>query len=238
MEVVPVLELVKLELKKYTFGRYLLNAVIACFFITALLILVYYSSTVTDEIVFSGSKALFTASERLHRLTFLIFQSVLLGKIVIGEYKCRTVLSLYAYPIHRRILVGAKLLLIAVFIYLVFVMGNMVSNSLVLLTLRNAAIFAGQSPWLLLKQSFTLCAASALVTVVIGFIPLYFGMRKKSLATTIITGLLIGVLLDSEGIGSSSPLSDILAVNLVMILAGLVAIYLVLKNVEDEDVLV
>lgn len=233
-----MLELVKLELKKYPFKRYLLNAAVACLLITALVLLIQCSPTLTGEEIFTDGGQLLGASEKMFRLTFLIFQSVLLGKIVVGEYRRRTVLSLYSYPIRRRKIISAKLLLILSFTYLAFVIGSLIANSLSLVLLRNTPLLAGQDLWLLWRQAAVLNALSALITGIIGLVPLFFGMLKKSSTVTIVAGLLSALLLNSDGIGSGAPLGDILAVNLVMILLGLAAACLVLYRVENEDVLV
>lgn len=65
-------------------------------------------------------------------------------------------------------------------------------------------------------------------------IPLYFGMKKYSIPSTIITSILIVVLVTSNNGGFS--LNDIFVIPLSLALIGLVIAYLAIRNIDRIDI--
>ncbi|MDI3410257.1 ABC transporter permease subunit [Bacillus sonorensis] len=47
------------------------------------------------------------------RSVFIVFAGVLIAKLIIGEYKNRTITVMFTYPVSRKKLMAAKLLLTA-----------------------------------------------------------------------------------------------------------------------------
>ncbi|MFZ0447568.1 MAG: hypothetical protein WAM95_23600 [Bacillus sp. (in: firmicutes)] len=66
-------------------------------------------------------------------------------------------------------------------------------------------------------------------------IPLFFGMRKRSVPTTIISSIFIVVLVCSNSNGLS--LNDIIAITLSLASIGLFIAYPAIQNIEKMDVI-
>ncbi|MEH6943480.1 ABC transporter permease, partial [Bacillus sp. JJ722] len=78
---------------------------------------------------------------------------------------------------------------------------------------------------------------SAFMMAGISLVPLYFGMRKKSTATTITSSILIGVLINatvSDG-GSQVSLFQFIGVPIVLCLLGLAIGYLSYHKIDKID---
>src|SRR4029453_6249509 len=57
-------------------------------------------------------------------LTFIVFTSVLMSKLILDEYKNRTISVLFTYPIPRSRIIFAKLILLCTFSYLTAIFSN------------------------------------------------------------------------------------------------------------------
>ncbi|MNH42650.1 hypothetical protein D3C79_1043880 [compost metagenome] len=68
----------------------------------------------------------------------------------------------------------------------------------------------------------------------ISLIPLYFGMRKYSIPTTIISSIII-VSVTSSNSGNFT-LNDIIIIPITLAIVGLGIAYLAIRNVEKVDV--
>ncbi len=133
---------------------------------------------------------LLTAST-LVRATFIIFGSVLIARLIISEYKNKTILLMFSYPINRRKMMSSKLAIIAIVTFITVILSNILV----------VGIFFGiDSYFSILPNSFTIdqlkqeginLVPLAIATAGISLIPLYFGMRKRSVPTTIVSSLIV-----------------------------------------------
>ena len=66
-------------------------------------------------------------------------------------------------------------------------------------------------------------------------IPLYFGMRKYSISTTIISSILIVLLVSSDNGGFS--LNDIIVIPISLAFIGISVAYFAIRNIEKVDLI-
>jgi len=76
---------------------------------------------------------------------------------------------------------------------------------------------------------------NSVMTSFIALIPLFFGMRKHSTVTTIVSAIFIGALLNSNA-GSDFTLSSIVFVPLLLAALGIAIAYLSIRNIDDKDI--
>ena len=76
---------------------------------------------------------------------------------------------------------------------------------------------------------------NALASSGMGLIPLYFGMRKKSVPATIVSAILIVSIVCSNNGGYS--LSNIIAIPIALSIVGVFIAYLSIRNIEHVDVI-
>ena len=72
----------------------------------------------------------------------------------------------------------------------------------------------------------------------VSLIPLYFGMRKHSVSTTIVSSVIISLLLYSNVSvsGSNFTLSSIVIIPTIVSIVGLLIAYSVIHRIEQKDV--
>ena len=73
-----------------------------------------WGSKVEDDLMFSSYMEYMSLANILIRITFIIFASVILSRLVIDEYKNKTIQLLFMYPLQRKMLMSAKLTIVFV----------------------------------------------------------------------------------------------------------------------------
>jgi ABC-type transport system involved in multi-copper enzyme maturation permease subunit len=235
MEVSTVLKLMKLELRKFKLGGYIQGALIANVFILGFMLLLCYTSDPKEELSFTDFEQVLYMIETFVRATFVVFASVLIWKMVIGEFKSKSMTVMFLYPINRKKIITAKLFIIVLFTFstmivsLVFVtLGFVIAHSI-------APIFADASLWLVIKQLAAGLVMNTFAASFMGLIPLYFGMRNYSGPATILSSLLIVVIV-CQSFGDITLFSFI-AIPITLALIGAYVAYLAIRNVEKRDIL-
>lgn len=227
-----MLKLMRLELRKskFTFLRGVLIADLAILGFMILLIL-----TGMDEGDFDSYNTVFQGVSVFVKATYIIFASVLLSKLVIEEYKNNTITVLFMYPVSRKMLMAAKLIIVFVFTFLSVLLSNiLISGILAGITYVLPDAVQGTLTLEIITTNLLTAGTDALYAAGIGLIPLFFGMRRKSVPATIVSAVLI-VMLISSGFGEFR-MGNLLGISITLALAGAFIAYLSIRNIEHQDV--
>lgn len=225
----------KLEMRKVKFGSYVRATLIANLIMIGLIFLLNFAEKSEGNIPFKNFNDIFYIISSMTKHTFTIFASVIIARIIIDEYKNKTIAVLFMYPINRKKLIISKLLIVSIFTFLAIVFSNIFISSIV--GILNPIIkftTVGITKDMLVKNAIGLCLNS-ISTTCLSLMPLYFGMRKKSVPATIVSAILIVTFIGSNFDGFS--FGTILIVPIVLGFLGLFAAYLSIKNIENEDAL-
>ena len=230
-----MVRLMKLELKKFKLGWYVKGAIIANITILALMIFTSIVAQVEGDPEIRDSQMMLLTASTLVRATFIVFGSVLIARLIIGEYKNKTILLMFSYPINRKKMMISKLVITAIVTFITVI----VSNILVV------GIFFGiDSYFSILPNPFTVdqlvqegikLVPLAIATAGISLIPLYFGMRKRSVPTTIVSSIIVvSIAINNTPMFSTATF---LPLQLALAALGVAIAYYGIKNIEKEDVL-
>lgn len=138
---------------------------------------------------------------------------------------------MFTYPINRLKLLVAKLIIVSIWLLLAIVLSNpVVEGTFVLINERVGAI-PGPLEMSLVTSHFGRILLNAVGGVGMSLISLYFGLRRRSTAATIVSAIVAIVLLD--GIGS--PEGPGFMLQLALIAIGIAVAYLSIRNVEKAD---
>ncbi|MCU5357556.1 ABC transporter permease [Bacillus cereus] len=231
-----MLHLMKLELKKFKLGWYVKRAIIANIVILALMIFVSIIAQVEGDAEIRNPETILLMASTIVRATFIVFGSVLIARLIIGEYKNKTILLMFSYPINRKKMMASKLAITAIITFITVI----VSNILVV-----GVFFGIDSYFSILPNSFTVdqlmqegikLVPLAIATAGMSLIPLYFGMRKRSVPTTIVSSLIV-VTIAMNGNPEFST-ATFLPLQLALAAIGVVIAYYGIKNIEKEDIAV
>lgn len=231
-----MLRLMKLELKKFKLGWYVRGAIIANIAILALMIFTSIVAQVEGDPEIRDPQMMLLTASTLVRATFIIFGSVLIARLIISEYKNKTILLMFSYPINRRKMMSSKLAIIAIVTFITVILSNI---------LVVGVFFGIDSYFSILPNSFTIdqlkqeginLVPLAIATAGISLIPLYFGMRKRSVPTTIVSSLIVvSIAINNTPMFSTATF---LPLQLSLAAIGVAIAYYGIKNIEKEDITV
>lgn len=227
-----MLKLIRLELRKSKF-TFLKGVLIADLAILGFMLLIAFTGM--NEGDFATYNDLFQGVSVFVKATYIIFASVLISKLVIDEYKNNTITVLFMYPVPRKMLMAAKLIIVFLFTFLSIWLSNIVISSI----LAGVGYFLpdviqGVLTQKLLLTHLVTTGTDALYAAGIGLIPLFFGMRRKSVSATIVSAVLI-VMLISSGFGNFR-MGNLLEISITLALAGAFIAYLSIRKIEHQDV--
>lgn len=105
------MNLIRIELRKMKMGWYIRGALIANVIIMGFMWLISYSEKADGGVSFQSTDEAFLIIGTFVRAVFIVFGAVLIVKLVISEYKNKTILVMFTYPISRKKLLTAKLMI-------------------------------------------------------------------------------------------------------------------------------
>lgn len=228
-----MLNLIKLELKKFKIRGSIRGAMIANLVILGFIAIINFGERAEGRIAFNNYVFAFSIIDSLVKSTFIIFASALIAKYVIEEYKSKTIMVLFMYPINRKKLIISKLLVITIFTFVSIVISEIFIGGVLCLINNIYELIPDKLTITLVINNLKNICINALAASGMSLIPLYFGMKKKSVPTTIISSILIVSIVCGNNGGFS--LSSIIAIPLSLAVIGIGIAYLSIRNIENVD---
>ncbi|ETI70902.1 ABC transporter permease [Neobacillus vireti] len=227
-------KLISLEIKKFKLYGYWKGIAIANLAIMALLCSIYFTGKGDGEIPSISYELVFIDFGSIIRATFTIFAATLIAKLIIDEYKNNSISLMFMYPIKRKQIMAAKLIIVACFTFLTICVSSLLIGSLFYL----ADSFFHFVPQALtaevLRNGIIDMLLGAIASAGIALIPLYFGMLRKSVPATIVSSIILVSLTGSTTNGVSA--FSYIAIPLVLAAIGCLIAYFSIRNIEKVDV--
>lgn len=230
-----MLQLIKLELRKGQFASYLWGAMAAYLLIAGLVGSMYFAGGAgLEEFPFTTMAEMLTLTDLVVRATFIIYASVLLSKLIINEFKDKTIALMFSYPISRKKLIFAKLAMVFGWTFVNVVIANLLIDAL-FVTINSVVQYIPDplTTELLLSHGLTVLM-QAFGAAGMSLLPLVIGLRKKSVPMTIVSSIVIVLLVCSNNSGFT--LSSIIAIPLSLAVLGIFITYLSFRNIDRVDV--
>lgn len=228
-----MLKLMKLEIKKFKLWNYWKAISICNISFIAVLCMMYVLEMYEGFELFDSFEMLASFIGTLVRVTFTIFASVLIVKLIIDEYKSKSIDVLFTYPIKRKKIISAKLTIVFTFTFAMVLISTLFLEGLVLLVDLNFNIFQVEVELPDMSEHLLTVIMNALATAGISLIPLLVGMHRKSGPATIIASILIASVLNSTT--EDFTLFSIIAIPLSLGLFGILIGYYSIRNIEKKD---
>ncbi|KAB2495179.1 ABC transporter permease [Priestia endophytica] len=234
-----MLKLMKLEYQKHHLSQYFKIVAIWILVIFGLVALMGWGSRKEIEPMFPTYTDFMTLTNIFIRIVFITFSAVLLSRLVIDEYKNKTIHLLFTYPLQRKKLMQAKLLIVLIFCFVSIVMATFVISLLIFLVSPHLYLVENPVKMNEIISTIPSTLINAFMMAGISLIPLFFGMRKKSTAATITWAVIIGLLINSTVStgGEEFSLSQFIVIPTTLCLFGLLIGYLSYCKVDKIDVL-
>ncbi|GIN70283.1 hypothetical protein J14TS2_07580 [Bacillus sp. J14TS2] len=227
-----MLKLISLEIRKVNFGRYTNSALAACFAVTGFLFFMLY---IDRDLFAASSTDFFFLVDSITRMVFIVFSGVLISRLVIEEYNDKTITLMFTYPISRKKIIISKLLIIISFTFFSMLLSRIFAAVVLYMLNSNLGFIDGDVTIYMLIEHFKNTILYDLSASGISLVPLFFGMLKKSVRTTIITSIIIAVFLGASN--EDLSIGSFIGVPLTLTIIGIVASYLSIRNIEHKDLL-
>lgn len=189
--------LIRLEVKKNRLKGHMKGAFIATFCIMVFMT-ISFVDTVTDP---EQTKDTYESILRMVNLlvtgVFIVYSSVWTSKLIISEYTNRTILIMFSYPINRKRLILAKLLMISGFTVSSMLLGYICCIGYMVLLDKIFDVMVGSfmASYIYFVLSEVICGLC--LGAVVSLIPFIVGIRKKSLPLTVVTAIISVCLMQS-----------------------------------------
>lgn len=228
-------KLIKLEIKKFKLWGEIKGIAISYLCLLCIMLAGIFSST--DQKDFKTMAITFETLRTISEVTFLIYSSVILSKLVIGEYKNKTIMNMFMYPIDRKKLIIAKLIIVWIFTFVSIILANLIIGGVLIVINNNF--------WQIWTDKFTINSilniagkdiAITFCSSFISFIPLFFGMRKKSIPACIVSSIIIVMFVCSTGFqGIKISYNAIILKNLAFGIIGILILWISIMKIEKYD---
>lgn len=212
--------LIRLELKKIHLWNYILTSVLSVA-VSMFFLFVSLNDTSTRARTYADT---FRTVEMIFAFIFVIFFSVLVSSVVISEYNHRTILLMFTYPLEKKKLIAAKLLLITLFMALSILTGYALCGLFILGINRQFHLITGIFTADILHSWILSAAASTISFCCLGLLTFALGMIKKSVSATIVCSMIL-IFLRQIVIASGETHEDPLWFVLALICVTALAVY-------------
>ena len=181
-----MIHLMKLELKKIHFGRYIL---ISAFAIVLSMYFVFVSLNDTSDNVRTFEDT-FKTVEMIFAFIFVIFFSVLNAALVISEYNNKTILLMFTYPVDKKKIILSKLLFITLFMAVSMLIGYVFCSLFIIGIDKKFDLLAGDFSTVILKDWLSGAFVTTIVFCCLGLLTFAVGMIRKSVSVTIVSSMI------------------------------------------------
>lgn len=164
----------------------------------------------------------------LVRATLIVWEAVFLSIFVIEEYRGRTISLLYTYPVNRTKLLMAKLLLVCGIMLLFHIVSCMFQYVCIFLVSRYFVFvtFGLGNIWVQ--------AVTAISAIMLGLLPLYVGMIKKSAIAAVVSSIAI-VVIASNSQGNHAGLLSMPVAAIILGIIGIAFSAMALHRMVTSD---
>ena len=235
-----MIQLIKLEIKKYKLKRYIKGVFIAIVCIMAFLTMSFIDNKTNTPNDLDTWKSVILMTNILSTYVFLIFSSALMAKIIIGEYRDKTILVMFSYPVSRKKLMTAKLIIVVIFAMACILISDVLCILYVVILESFVNVVAGNFNFSYIFNEYLIFLGFIAAGGILSLVPFTIGMMKKSVPSTVITAAVLVALMQLVIGGKYATLEDtvIKLIIATLISLGLTAYTLIKKisNIDDADV--
>ncbi|MPQ34083.1 hypothetical protein E4V42_22080 [Clostridium estertheticum] len=220
-----MIKLIKNEIEKFNFKKYIKSAIIANIIILGVLTLITYPIKDLKTDAISNYTTVFTIIDSLVRATFMIFSSVLISDIVINKLKNK--------KINIKKTISAKIIIIIMFSFLTIILSNIFIEISFYFLDKGFNLVPNKLNLNIITRNTLTLFMYAITSSLMTLISLFLGIIKKSTFVTILSSIVLVSIVCSYNNGFS--LNSIIAIPLSLAALGILSAYLSIKQIENSS---
>ncbi len=181
-----MIHLMKLELKKVGLKKYVLFSITGIF-ISMFFLFVGLNDSSTIK---SSYETAFSTVGLIFCFYYIVLFSVLVSAYIVNEYNHKTILVMFSYPVDRRKLMIAKLLLITLLVMFSMIIGYLCCGTFIVIADRYWELIEGEFEISVLRYWIPTALKAIITFCAFGIGTFVVGMMKKSVSMTIISSII------------------------------------------------
>jgi ABC-type transport system involved in multi-copper enzyme maturation permease subunit len=170
---------------------------------------------------------------------FLIFSAAITAKIIIGEYRNRTILVMFSYPISRKKIMLSKLFLIVIFTMVCIFVSNIACILYTIILDSIVNVVAGYFSIYYIYNASLSFLGFTIMGGILSLMPFTVGMWKKSVPSTVSTAVLIAALMQPV-IGHNPQVKEtlikLIIVTLIVLILTAHTVINYINNIDYADI--
>lgn len=230
-----MLQLIKLEIKKYKLNKYIKGVIISIIGIMAFLTMSFIDTKINTPNDLDKYKSVIWMINVLSTDVALIFASTITGKIAIGEYRNKTILVMFSYPINRKKLMLSKLIIVFVFSMVCVFISDLIC---ILYAVGLDSIFnviGGSFNFNYLIDSSLSILGFTVMAGILSLAPFAIGMKKKSVPSAVVTAVIIAALMQPV-IGHDPQVREtLIKLVIITLITFALTTYTLVKDINNID---
>lgn len=187
--------LISLELKRNRLKPYHIASFIIAITMLAFLYLTAAIPTIDpkdeDNAILFFYPSLIQLNHIVSMAIFTILASVMGSKIIIEEYAGKRSILLFSYPIARKKILGAKIVLVLFYTTFSMFLCGITNQTLFFITEALAPLCRDRITFFTIISSFLSLLCYSLLSGMLGMIAIWIGFMKKSVSVTIVSAVII-----------------------------------------------
>lgn len=227
-----VKELIAIELQKISVKKYISQVLIANIGITFLVLM----TSITFALA-GGSNmpqvSTITVIDTLVKAVFVVWESVLIANLIIEEFRSKTILLLFSYPLNRRKVIVSKLLIISAMICVAMIGSEFLQNIIFM-------GFSGIIPLITYSihlSDIGIILLTSVTSIALGLLPMYVGMLNQSTTATVVSSIAIVSLTISSGGQNGGGIIMMIPISITLGALGIGGAFLSIKKMLSEDII-
>lgn len=233
-----MITLIKLELQRINLRPYYISSTIFGILLLVFTYFVAYVAQVEQEIQFMSYENIFRFTGAISILLFGVLSAAMYAKLIIEEYSGQRLALLFSYPVGRKKIFSAKVLIVFFFVALSMLLCTLLPLCIFCVTESFFPIVADSMTSELLINVLSNTVVSFLAVSAIGLLAMRIGFLKKSVSVTLISAFILSGLYGNIAIssGGNAALSLlIIGISTLAILVVFVTLSFKINQMELDD---
>ncbi|EMY5507322.1 ABC transporter permease [Bacillus sp. FSL L8-0642] len=219
--------IIQLEIRKNKINTFILASVISSIGLLAFIYFIAFVAQQTNEVQFQNYTNIYKFTTLMGMIVFSCISSVMYTRFIIEEYKGKQMTLLFSYPINRKKVLFAKLLIVLVFTTVSMIICTAIPIIIFSLTEKISPIVPDTLSQQDIFSTLLMIVITAFITSMVALIAMRIGFIKKSVPITIISAFgLIALLGNTVASGYDKPMLGVIILVIIAAIGILVALEL------------
>ncbi len=230
--------LFKLEQKKYKLQVTLRSILFMHLIVLALLIFMGIIAKTEGEDFFLTPESTLLNTDQIVKLTSILFGSIFMSKIIIGEYRKGTIQLLFTYPINRKKIILTKVCIVYLITLIACFLGEIIALTGLILANSIYPFLPGTLTLTFILEHWPVYLSSILLSGFIAIMPLAIGMIRKSQIHTLVASFILVSVISSATTPDGSLSTYLLQMGIIgfiAIISVVITLYMTVHSIEDKD---